>query len=620
MGGTPIGTSNPPCWGDCAPCPSPGRQWGTGVPRSSWGYPLPDTSSEMPCLGTDAQMGRDLPILWKESNVRELLNRLRAQEVTPHKLQLCWDTLRWFAKKFGLLAVQEEHRLLQKKKQTVETGLTPAVVQPARKARVPPKEVIWALEEGAAGVPLLPGAHSPQEKGAYAPRELDTFILGIVRYQVGCSARFNDLIRLPPWSSQRGRRRRSVLHGSGNIRCPWFVTDHAWWQPLLTWWTRLSKHPKDGMGFIARPGQADRTLRWLKDALGRLGVPPELFQDLTWHSFRVFIPDCAFQLGISRDQRRYLGNWMTESTADVYTREKRNVVVKVWHEVKPSPSKKSVKESLFSESLDEGLTVISPPKDQPPPVLEEDGSGEIQEVPPLPEEQDSTIPSKTPADKLGPPHGPLRVVASSRKSGPTGTYKIHLLTVDHKAVGCGWQPTALKAQDDHQSDPDSYQECVRCFKIFDFPSDWPVKQTAQEEDSEISSSSADSLTDDSVDTASESEKVTASDLRSSIPNDPLWEMISSGRGRLLMEKGDMKILRDPFTFGLGSCQMAPFGLAGYLVHLTGTILDWPRTFLVSFDTCQQARVAQTGTQTQKEKKYCCFVVNWWDFHFAWEAC
>ena len=104
------------------------------------------------------------------------------------------------------------------------------------------------------------------------------------------------------------------------------------------------------------------------------------------------------------------------------------------------------------------------------------------------------------------------------------TYKIHLLTVDHKAVGCGWQPSALKAQDlnpiDHQSDPGSYQECVRSFKLYDFSSDWPVKQTAQEEDSEISSSSADSLTDDSVDTASESEKVTPSDLKTSIPNDP----------------------------------------------------------------------------------------------------
>ena len=149
------------------------------------------------CLVLEQMLKWNLPIPWKESNVRELLNRLRAQEVTPHKLQLCWDTLRWFAKKFGLLAIQEEHRLLQKK-QTVETGLTPAVVQPARKAKVPPKEVIWALEEGAAGVPLLPGAHSPQEKGAYAPRELDTFILGIVRYQVGCSARFNDLQHTAP--------------------------------------------------------------------------------------------------------------------------------------------------------------------------------------------------------------------------------------------------------------------------------------------------------------------------------------------------------------------------------------------------------------------------------------
>ena len=264
----------------------------------------------------------DLPI---ESNIRELLNRLRAQEVTPHKLQLCWDTLRWL-KKFGLLAVQEEHRLLQKK-QTVETGLTPAVVQPARKAKVPPKEVIWALEEGAAGEPLLPGANSPQEKGAYAPRELDTFILGIVRYQVGCSARFNDLQHTAPstlkhttttlefsaWQTKTVSAARIRKHPVPLICPKYSFTGHAWWQPLLTWWTRLSKHPsfeesayliptisKDGMGFIARPGQADRTLRWLKDALGRRGVPPELFQDLTWHSFRVFIPDCAFQLGISR--------------------------------------------------------------------------------------------------------------------------------------------------------------------------------------------------------------------------------------------------------------------------------------------------------------------------------
>ena len=177
---------------------------------------------------------------------------------------------------------------------------------------------------------------------------------------MGCSARFNDLQHTAPstmkhttntlefsaWQTKTVSASKIRKHPVPLI-CPKFsFTGHMWWQPLLTWWTRLSSHPafeaidyliptisKDGMGFISRPGQADRTLRWLKDALLRRGVDPQHFHDLTWHSFRVFIPDCAFQLGISRDQRRYLGNWMTESTADVYTREKRNVVVKVWQAV-----------------------------------------------------------------------------------------------------------------------------------------------------------------------------------------------------------------------------------------------------------------------------------------------
>jgi len=34
-----------------------------------------------------------------------------------------------------------------------------------------------------------------------------------------------------------------------------------------------------------------------------------------------------------RDQRQYLGNWTTEITADIYTREKRKVVQRAWTEV-----------------------------------------------------------------------------------------------------------------------------------------------------------------------------------------------------------------------------------------------------------------------------------------------
>ena len=118
-------------------------------------------------------------------------------------------------------------------------------------------------------------------------------------------------------------------------------------QPRTTWWwSARSSRPhrgkeedtiptlsKDFQGVIPRPSKSDRGLRWLKEALVRQGVDQDLVTPLTWHSFRVFIPDCAYQLGIPTAQRQYLGNWQTESTADIYTREKRNVVVDIWSKV-----------------------------------------------------------------------------------------------------------------------------------------------------------------------------------------------------------------------------------------------------------------------------------------------
>ena len=116
---------------------------------------------------------------------------------------------------------------------------------------------------------------------------------------------------------------------------------------------------KDFQGVIPRPGSSDRSLRWLKEALIRQGVAQELVQPLSWHSFRVFIPDCAYQLGIPRTQRQYLGNWQTESTADIYTREKRNVVVDICgkvlsrlRDINLDPGKE-VREDLSHEDWDD---------------------------------------------------------------------------------------------------------------------------------------------------------------------------------------------------------------------------------------------------------------------------
>ena len=129
--------------------------------------------------------------------------------------------------------------------------------------------------------------------------------------------------------------------------CPKYsFSGKDWWSGLVALIRKLTQEerfkdmdvliPTFSKGFngvICRPSTPDRGLRWLKEALFRQGINRELIDPPTWHSFRVFIPDCAFQLGVPRTQRQYLGNWLTESTADVYTREKRNVVVSIWQRV-----------------------------------------------------------------------------------------------------------------------------------------------------------------------------------------------------------------------------------------------------------------------------------------------
>ena len=97
MGGTPPGAFNPPHWGDRPPRDNEEQEFHDLLGDTRF------RTLRQRCLVLEQMLKWDLPIPWKESNVRELLNRLRAQEVTPHKLQLCWDTLRWFARQGSLL-------------------------------------------------------------------------------------------------------------------------------------------------------------------------------------------------------------------------------------------------------------------------------------------------------------------------------------------------------------------------------------------------------------------------------------------------------------------------------------------------------------------------------------
>ena len=64
-------------------------------------------------------------IPWKEGDIRSLLNTLRDQEITPHRLQGIWSTLRWFSAKFGLLDPDSLERFKAKIRLSKKAWLRP---------------------------------------------------------------------------------------------------------------------------------------------------------------------------------------------------------------------------------------------------------------------------------------------------------------------------------------------------------------------------------------------------------------------------------------------------------------------------------------------------------------
>ena len=158
------------------------------------------------CLVYESLRKRGFTVIpWQERHVRSLLNQLAEEEVTPCKLRQVWNTLKWFSKTFGLLKIDELHRL-KSKKSSLEEALTDTLTS---KAVVPSKEVIWALEEGAGYDHLAATGPGTQAAPGRSRHEvLDAFILGFARFQVGCSARFNDLQHVHP---------KDLIHTSNTV-------------------------------------------------------------------------------------------------------------------------------------------------------------------------------------------------------------------------------------------------------------------------------------------------------------------------------------------------------------------------------------------------------------------
>ena len=106
--------------------------------------------------------------------------------------------------------------------------------------------------------------------------------------------------------------------------------------------------------------------------------------------------------------------------------------------------------------------------------------------------------TKMAADEVPPPRGPLTVVATTARKGPTKAYSMHLLDTDGVTVG----PLKISelAEQDFHAESEVYLGCTRCFRHFTFPSTWMAVEPYAAQDSEASISLS-SDTDESVDTS-----------------------------------------------------------------------------------------------------------------------
>ena len=99
-------------------------------------------------------------------------------------------TLKWLSIKLGMLNVDEHKQLLEKRKAIQET-LVDTQVKPQRKAVVPTRAIVWALEQGAEGTP-------PENRVPELTKAVDRYIMAMARFNLACSARFNDVQHTSP--------------------------------------------------------------------------------------------------------------------------------------------------------------------------------------------------------------------------------------------------------------------------------------------------------------------------------------------------------------------------------------------------------------------------------------
>eukprot|EP00971_Amphidinium_carterae_P007383 146579-Amphidinium_carterae.1 len=247
--------------------------------------------------------------------------------------------------------------------------------------------------------------------------------------------------------------------------------NEPWWPPFLKVLKQLDQLlpqrdfllPAPAPEFLAfqnSPCTREQALPWLRQLLLIGGLSEAEAQQASLASLRVFAANLAYSVGVSRDARRYLGRWANEKTADVYTRDHRTVVARVWDAILTSHNTSTPPGQVSSASSQgpEQEAHAGP-----------DSASHITEIPPS---------AHT-----------CRVCVNLGAPVPM----LHWLDAGDRAIGCGWKPKATSkismiiSEDDWQQRPSIMLRCSLCCKNRPLKPEW-------EEDlrNEVASSSSNS--------------------------------------------------------------------------------------------------------------------------------
>ena len=292
------------------------------------------------CLEMLLTLDQDF-IPWSTNKAMEIMKKLSKLPDSGCRLQRSWKTILMLSNTYKIPIDTE---LLQgAKDQWIEDNIT-EYTKESRRASPPTVDILTRLEKVA----------------CTSPNPTERLLAGLLRFMTGCSARFNDVQHCQPatlklyehtveatcWQTKTMRLGQSHQKPAPLVAPKTSFSGHEWWKSLMVsyktlmnqWadvgtldfmWPRLNKTKTSFCQVAASNQHALSTMRTL--LAKHMPDDPNILP-LTLHSWRVFMPDLSFQLGIDREKRRYLGRWAVEETSDKYTRNLRDAVIGIWQE------------------------------------------------------------------------------------------------------------------------------------------------------------------------------------------------------------------------------------------------------------------------------------------------